>query len=371
MPTTSLLTPYSLGHLRLPNRLVMAPMTRFRAAEDGTPLPVVADYYAQRASAGLIVTEGIWPSRAGQSGWRMPGLETMEHIIGWRGVTKAVHASGGRIFAQLMHGGRQGHPLSRLTGDIPAGPSSVPVPGPVHVRDGGKADSVTPRAMTREDIHQAVRDHVSAARNAIEAGFDGVELHGANSYLIHQFLADNTNLRDDEYGRRTTEDRIRFPVEVVKAVADAIGAGRTGLRLSPGNPQFGMEEAAPGPVYRNLVRALDGLGLAYLHLTDNDAYPALTDLRAHWHGVLIANVGENREPTSRADGEAVLLTGRADLVSYGRACIANPDLPHRFERDSALNAINGDHLYTHGAIGYTDYPPLGIPAGSQERIESV
>jgi N-ethylmaleimide reductase len=351
--------------------MVMAPMTRFRAAEDGTPLPVVADYYAQRASAGLIITEGIWPSRAGQSGWRMPGLETAEHIKGWQAVTEAVHAAGGRIFAQLMHGGRQGHPLSRLAADIPAGPSSVPVPGPVHVRDGGKADPVTPRVMTREDIQQAVRDHVSAARNAIDAGFDGVELHGANSYLIHQFLADNTNLRDDEYGRRTIEDRIRFPVEVVTAVANAIGAERTGLRLSPGNPQFGMEEANPGPVYRALVGALDGLGLAYLHLTDNDCYPALTDLRAHWHGVLIANVGENRAPTNRADGEAVLLTGRADLVSYGRAFIANPDLPRRFEMNSVLNTIDADHLYTHGAIGYTDYPPLDARAGSQQRAEPV
>ncbi|MDX3434424.1 alkene reductase [Streptomyces sp. ME01-18a] len=371
MTTTLLLTPYSLGRLRLPNRMVMAPMTRFRAAEDGTPMPVVADYYAQRASAGLIVTEGIWPSRAGQSGWRMPGLETVEHIKGWRAVTEAVHASGGRIFAQLMHGGRQGHPLSRLTGDIPAGPSAIPVPGPVHVRDGGKADAVTPRVMTLEDIQQAVRDHAAAARNAIEAGFDGVELHGANSYLIHQFLADNTNLRDDKYGRRTVEDRIRFPVEVVKAVANAIGAGRTGLRLSPGNPQFGMKEADPRPVYRPLVQALDGLGLAYLHLTDNDEYAALTDLRALWHGALIANVGENREPTSRADGEAVLLTGRADLVSYGRAFIANPDLPRRFERNSVLNSINGDHLYTHGATGYTDYLPLGVPAGSQQSAEPV
>ncbi|MET9671065.1 alkene reductase [Streptomyces sp. NPDC006475] len=271
-------------------------------------------------------------------------------------MTEAVHAADGRIFAQLMHGGRQGHPLSRLAADVPAGPSSVPVPGPVHVRDGGKADPVMPRVMTPEDIRQAVLDHVSAARNAIAAGFDGVELHGANSYLIHQFLADNTNLRDDEYGQCTIEDRIRFPVEIVTAVAHAIGAERTGLRLSPGNPQFGMEEANPGPVYRALVDTLDGLGLVYLHLTDNDRYPAPTDLRARWHGALIANVGENSEPTTREDGEAVLMTGRADLVSYGRAFIANPDLPQRFERNSALNTIDSENLYTHG--GDTDYPYL-------------
>ncbi|WP_043626034.1 alkene reductase [Nonomuraea candida] len=356
--TNTLLTPYALGTLRLPNRIVMAPMTRFRAHEDGTPLPIVADYYAQRAGAGLIITEGIWPSRRGQAGWRMPGLETAAHVRGWRRVTDAVHAAGGRIFAQLMHGGRHGHPLSRLAADIPAGPSPVPVPGPVHVRDGGKADPVVPRAMTRADIRQAVDDHVSAARNAMAAGFDGVELHGANSYLIHQFLADNTNRRDDEYGPRSVEDRIRFPLEVVHAVAGAIGAHRTALRLSPGNPQAGMTEADPGPVYRSLATAIDGLGLAYLHLTDNDRYPALADLRPRWHGTLIANVGENRAATGKAAGEAVLAAGRADLVSYGRAFLANPDLPARFAQDAPLNAIDQAHLYTHGSAGYTDYPRL-------------
>ncbi|RCV50996.1 alkene reductase [Marinitenerispora sediminis] len=358
MSNSALLTPYELGALHLPNRIVMAPMSRHRAAEDGTPLPVVADHYAQRAAAGLIVTEGIWPSRRGQSDWRLPGLETAEHVRGWRAVTDAVHAAGGRIFAQLMHGGRKGHPLARLSGDLPAGPSAVPAPGPVHVRDGGKADAVLPRAMTREEVRQAVLDHAAAARNAVAAGFDGIELHGANSYLIHQFLADNTNLRDDEYGPGSVENRIRFAVEVVTAVARAVGPGRTALRLSPGNPQFGMSEADPAPVYRALVDALDGLGLAYLHLTDDDRYPALADLRSRWHGTLVANVGENRAPTTREAGEAVLASGRADLVSYGRAFIANPDLPARFARDAALTPVDPAHLYTHGAAGYTDYPFL-------------
>ncbi|TDE51518.1 alkene reductase [Nonomuraea mesophila] len=353
-----LLKPYLLGPFALPNRMVMAPMTRFRAHEDGTPQPIVADYYAQRASAGLIITEGIWPSARGQAGWRMPGLETPEHVRGWRTVTEAVHAAGGRVFAQLMHGGRQGHPLSRLAGDLPSGPSAVPVPGPVHVRDGGKADPVTPRVMIRADIRHAVQDHVTAARNAMAAGFDGVELHGANSYLIHQFLADNTNLRDDEYGPGTPGGRIRFPVEVVTAVADAIGAHRTGLRLSPGNPQAGMVETDPGPVYRELVERIDGLGLAYLHLTDNDRYPAPADLRPRWHGPLIVNVGENGPATTKDAGEAALAAGRADLVSYGRAFIANPDLPARFARDAPLQPIDTAHLYTHGTAGYTDYPSL-------------
>ncbi|QID39195.1 alkene reductase [Streptomyces albus] len=349
-----LLAPYTSAALGLPNRLVMAPMTRFRAHEDGTPLPVVADYYAQRADAGLIVTEGIWPHRRGQSGWRVPGLETEAHVAGWRAVTEAVHARGGRIFAQLMHGGRQGHPRSRLLGDVPAGPSAVPVPGPVHVKD-GKAPAPVPREMTVEDIRTAITDHVAAARNALRAGFDGVELHGANSYLIHQFLADNTNRREDAYGR----DRTRFAVELVTAVADAIGAHRLGLRLSPGNPQFGMAEADPGPVYRALVDALDALGMAYLHVTDNDTYPALADLRPRWSGTLVANVGENRAPTTPRQGERVLTEGLADLISYGRAFLAHPDLPARIAADDPLaTPIRTQDLYTHGARGYTDYPTL-------------
>ncbi|MFG2503364.1 alkene reductase [Streptomyces sp. NPDC048441] len=366
MTNSKLLTPYSVptaSGLRLPNRIVMAPMSRHRATDDGTPLPVVADHYAQRATAGLIVTEGIWPSSRGQSGWRYPGLETAAHIEGWRRVTEAVHADGGRIYAQLMHGGRHGHPLSRIDEDIPTAPSAVLAPGRVHVRDGAKADAVTPRAMTLAEVHQAVEDFAAAARNAIAAGFDGVELHGANSYLIHQFLADNTNLRDDEYGKNTIADRIRFAVEVTRAVADAIGAERLGLRLSPGNPQFGMAEADPGPVYRALLDEVDGLGLAYLHLTDNADYPALTDLRPHWHGTLIANVGENGDPTTREAGEAVLAAGRADLVSYGRAFISNPDLPRRFALGAPLNTIDAAHLYTHGAAGYTDYPALDQERG--------
>ncbi|GGU99062.1 alkene reductase [Streptomyces spectabilis] len=359
MTQNTLLTPYAAPFGHLPNRMVMAPMTRFRGEEDGTPQPIVADYYAQRASAGLIVTEGIWPSSRGQSGWRIPGLETAAHVAGWRRVTEAVHAAGGRIYAQLMHGGRHGHPLSRIDGDAPAAPSVVVSPELVHVRDGGKAEPVTPRVMTVDDIRTAVDDHVAAARNAIEAGFDGVELHGANSYLIHQFLADNTNLRDDAYGRGSMENRIRFAVEVVRAVADAIGAERLGLRLSPGNPQFGMYEADPGPVYRALLDEIDGLGLAYLHLTDNDRYPALDDLRPHWSGTLIANVGENGDPTTKEAGEAVVADGRADLVSYGRAFLTTPDLPHRFAVGAPPNDLDAAHLYTNGAEGYTDYPALG------------
>lgn len=352
--TSPLLVPYASGGLILPNRLVMAPMTRFRAHEDGTPLSVVADYYAQRAEAGLLITEGIWPHRRGQGGWRTPGLETEANVAGWRLVAEAVHARGGRIFAQLMHGGRQGHPRSRLLGDIPAGPSAVPVPGRVHVKD-GKAEAPLPREMTVADIHTAISDHATAALNALRAGFDGVEIHGANSYLTHQFLADNTNRRTDGYGL----DRTRFAVELVTAVAEAIGAHRLGLRLSPGNPQFGMVEQTPAPIYRALLDAIAPLGLAYLHLTDNDDYPALADLGPRWDGTLIANVGENHAPTTQHQGERVLTRGDADLVSYGRAFLTHPDLPARIAANDPLaTPIDTEHLYTHGAQGYTDYPTL-------------
>lgn len=351
-----LLTPLSLrADLRLPNRLVMAPMTRYRAAEDGTPLSIVADYYAQRSGAGLIVTEGMWPSHAGQSDWRIPGLVTPEHVQGWARVTEQVHRAGGRIVAQLMHGGRQGHPAARIDGSVPRGPSAVPTPWPTRLPDGRKVAPVTPGAMSLGDIQTAVSDHVRAARLAIEAGFDGVELHGANSYLIHQFLADNTNLRTDAYGPGAPAGRIRFAVEVLEAVAEAIGADRTALRLSPGNPQFGMSETEPGPIYRDLVRALEPLGLMYLHLIETAAYPALTELRPLWRGPLIANVGENRPPTDAEAAEGLLRAGVADAVSLGRRFISNPDLPERIAAGVALADVDERDLYTHGSAGYTDY----------------
>lgn len=350
-----LLTDYHAHHLHLPNRVVMAPMTRLRSRPDGSPTADVATYYAQRAEAGLIVTEGIWPHSSGQSEAWVPGLATETHIAEWRRVTEAVHGAGGRIFAQLMHGGRWGHPLARIDGTLPAGPSAVPASDPVHLLDGGKAPAPHPRAMTRAEIAQAVRHYADAAANALAAGFDGVEIHGANSYLVHQFLADNTNLRTDEYGG-TISNRMRFALEVTDAVAAVAGSHRVGIRLSPGNPQFGMREADPAPLYRALVGELAGRDLAYLHLTDNDDYPALDDLRPRWNGTLIANVGENRAPTTPAAAERVLAEGRADLVSFGRAFIANPDLVSRIRHGRAPAPVREDGLYGRGPIGYTDYP---------------
>ncbi|MEV5648115.1 alkene reductase [Nocardia sp. NPDC052254] len=350
-----LLTDFQSRHLHLPNRIVMAPMTRLRSHRDGSPTADVVTYYTQRARAGLIITEGIWPHPSGQSEAWVPGLSTGAHVDAWRRVTEGVHAAGGRIFAQLMHGGRLGHPLARIDGTVPAGPSAVPTGDTVHLLDGGKAPAPEPRAMTGAEIVQAVEYYADAAANALAAGFDGVEIHGANSYLVHQFLADNTNLRTDEYGG-TLAGRMRFALEVTDAVAAVVGSRRVGIRLSPGNPQFGMREADPAPLYRALVAELDRRDLAYLHLTDNDRYPALADLRPRWSGTLIANVGENRERTSPAAAESQLAAARADLVSFGRAFIANPDLVRRIERDHPLADLRAEGLYGRNAVGYTDYP---------------
>ncbi|WP_069165693.1 alkene reductase [Nocardia altamirensis] len=351
----TLLTEYRTPLLTLPNRIVMSPMTRLRSEPDGSPTTDVADYYAQRAAAGLIVTEGIWPHSIGQSEAWAPGIQTEKHVQAWRHVTDAVHAAGGRIFAQLMHGGRKGHPLGRIDGSMPAGPSAVIDEDWVHLTAGGKAEPIVPEVMDRAAIAAAIEHHASAAHNAIAAGFDGVEIHGANSYLSHQFLADNTNLRTDEFGG-SIENRMRLPLAIVDAVAGAIGAHRTAIRLSPGNPQFNMFEADPGPLYRELVTELDRRGLAYLHLIDNDDYPALADLRPRWHGTLVANVGENREQTSAASATAVLERGDADLVSFGRAFISNPDLVHRITHDLPLADIREHLLYGRTAEGYSDYP---------------
>ncbi|MFD6950900.1 alkene reductase [Nocardiopsis sp. TSRI0078] len=349
-----LLSAYDLAGLTLPNRVVMAPMTRLRADRRSVPRPVMAEYYAQRAGAGLIVSEGIAPSLTGQLYLTQPGLFTEEQEQAWRRVTDAVHGAGGRIFAQVMHAGRNGHPANRHDGGAPLAPSAVRAPGPLHTLD-GKVDTVVPRAMTAAEVRRAVTDHAEAARAAVRAGFDGVEVHGANSYLPHQFLADNTNLRTDRYGGDVV-GRIRFAVEAIEAVADAVGAHRVGLRISPGNPEGGMVERDPAPVYRELLAALDPLGLAYLHLTDDPVYPALDDLRPRWSGTLVGNTGEHEETTPESAAR-LRAHGRADLVSVGRPYIANPDAVERIAAGVPWAPIREkDFHYSSGPGGYVDYP---------------
>ncbi|MGW1741756.1 alkene reductase [Nocardia sp. NPDC001965] len=348
-----------LAGLELPHRLVMAPLTRNRAEADGTPSDLMATYYAQRAGAGLIIAEAATPNQVGQTYANIPGIHRPEHIAGWRRVTEAVRAAGGQMFLQIQHGGRVGHPDN--SGLLPVAPSSVPLPETVHTPSGHQP-AVIPHELTVDEIRSTVADFVAAARNAIEAGFAGVEVHSANGYLLHQFLAANTNHRTDAYGGPVA-NRIRFTVEIVEAVAAAIGPERVGVRISPANPVNGIEEGDTAAIYPALVGALAPLGLAYLHIVRVDADdPLLRQLREIWPGSLIANPaqsGDTRDPRALAEEATRLLAVGADHIALGRSFLANPDLVERLRVGAPLNAIRDTHLmYVGGAEGYTDYPTL-------------
>ncbi|XRQ09497.1 alkene reductase [Actinomadura welshii] len=352
-----LLLPYDGPHLTLPNRIAMAPMTRGRADDaTGVPHPLTAEYYAQRAAAGLIVTEGIWPNVLGKGGPGIPGLATDAQVDGWRAVTDAVHAAGGTIFAQLWHVGRMTHPLNLPGGATPVAPSPVRIQDEPIYTNRGNVPHVTPRAMTTAEADATIADFAAEARNAVRAGFDGVEVHGANGYLIQQFLAENTNRRTDRFGGSRT-GRLRFALDAVEAVAAEIGPGRVGLRISPHNPENEIAERDPQGTYRALVDALDPLGLAYLHVIERGAYGALADLRPRWSGTLIGNFN-GPDPTSQRAGEQVVAVGLADVFSFGRLFISNPDLPARFATGAPLNPHVPGLVYGGGAEGYTDYPAL-------------
>ncbi|MEU3793188.1 alkene reductase [Streptomyces fructofermentans] len=351
---TTAYDPIDLSGTALANRIAMAPMTRSRAG-GGLPDALTAEYYAQRASAGLIITEGIQPSAVGQGYPDTPGLHSAEQVAAWREVTDAVHRAGGRIFAQLMHAGRIGHP-TLLPGDlVNVGASPVPAKGQVYTHE-GPLDFVTPRELTDAEIRATVEEFAAAARNAVEAGFDGVELHGANGYLIHQFLAPGSNHRTDEWGG-PAENRIRFAVEAVKAVAAEIGAGRTAIRISPGNPYNDIHEPEPGPAYTALVAELEPLGLAYLHVTEVGEVRELTlALRKSFSGTFILNPG-TEGPTG--PGELTLVEdGVADLVAFGQLFLANPDLPARLRAGGPFNEPDPSTFFGGDAKGYTDYPAL-------------
>ncbi|WP_234336138.1 alkene reductase [Streptomyces sp. NRRL S-920] len=350
-----LLEPYRAGRLDLANRLAMAPMTRGRADDvTGVPSPHAATYYRQRAGAGLLITEGVYVNALAKGGPGIPGLVTDAQVRGWREVADAVHAEGGTIFAQLWHVGRMTHPLTLPDGELPVAPSAVAIEGKqIFTRD-GLVDHVTPRELTVGEIGQTVRDFASAARRAIEAGFDGVEIHGANGYLIQQFIADNTNLRTDEYGGSVT-GRLRFATEVVEAVVTEAGADRVGLRISPDNAENQLAEADPRTTYRALADALDPLGLAYLHVLENGAYEAIADLRTRWSGTLVANTN-GPAPSTPAAGARLVRDGHADVVALGRLFMTNPDLPARLANGTPLAGPPTENLYGGGAEGYIDYP---------------
>ncbi|MFD9503859.1 alkene reductase [Streptomyces sp. NPDC060035] len=352
---TTVFDPIDLSGTQLANRIALAPMTRSRAGDGGTATDLVVEYYTQRASAGLIITEGIQPSVVGQGYPATPGLHSAEQVASWRRVTDSVHEAGGRIFAQIMHAGRIGHPVLLPDGLTPVAPSPVTAPGQIYTQVGRK-DFVEPRELTDAEVRATIGDFVTAARNAVDAGFDGVELHGANGYLIHQFLAPNTNLRTDEWGG-SEQGRIRFAVEVAKAVVAEIGAERTALRISPGNPFNGIEEPAPDAVYTALVTELEPLGLAYLHILEQVEIRELTlALRKQFSGTVVLNVFTDG-PTG-PEHHTVIDDGIADLISYGALFLANPDLPARLKAGGPFNTPDPSTFFGGEAKGYTDYPAL-------------
>ncbi|MEU9784084.1 alkene reductase [Streptomyces phaeochromogenes] len=350
---TSLFQRHQLGELTLPNRVVMAPMTRVRAASGGLATPSMATYYAQRATAGLIVTEGVQPSLIGQSNPGTPGLHTEEQQASWQPVTDAVHANGGRIFAQLMHGGRVSHPDT--TGTRPVGPSAVPAVGDVFTPTGPQPAPV-PRALETSEVPEHARSYADAARRAVDAGFDGVELHGANGYLISQFLSSNANLRTDRYGGSVAH-RIRFAVEAVSATVEAVGAARTGIRLSPGGTFWGVRETEVTELYTALLGELARLEVAYVHLEATADEEVLVALRRAWPGTLVMNpvVPMGPKQTGRSEADHWLGLG-ADLISFGRAFIANPDLVERLRTGVPVAPVDEATYYQGGDVGYLTYP---------------
>ncbi|MGM1017780.1 MAG: alkene reductase [Actinomycetota bacterium] len=353
-----LFSPLTAGGITLPNRVVMAPLTRLRSGADGVPGALVAEHYAQRAGLGLIITEGVYPSAESRAYWGQPGIVTDEQEAGWRAVADAVHAEGGRIVMQLMNGGRVSH--TDITGtDRIVAPSAIAIDGELHTPDGKKAYPV-PHALTTEELADVRAEFVAAAERAIAAGMDGVEIHGANGYLLHQFLSPAANQRSDSYGG-SPENRARFAIEVTSAVADAVGADRVGIRLSPAHniqDAFETDEEDVRATYETLVDALAPLGLAYLSVLHADPAGALVqDLRHRFRGTFIANSGFGRLTTKEEASEFVS-SGTADAVAVGRLAIANPDLVARWEGDHAENTPDPSTFYAAGAEGYTDYPRL-------------
>jgi N-ethylmaleimide reductase len=331
-------------------------MTRSRAAEDGTPTPLMAEYYAQRATAGLLITEGTHTTAAGRIGPGAPGLHTDEQQRGWARVADDVHAQGGRIFVQLMHAGRLAHP-SFLPEDLhPVGPSALPARALVYTPD-GTLPAVTPHELTAVQIEQVIDEFVQAAERAVAAGLDGVEIHAANGYLLHQFLADNTNLRTDAWGGTVT-GRIRLIIETVRAVAAAIGPDRVGLRISPGNGFGDLYEHSPDETYTALVHELAHDPVAYLHLneTGTDLDP---EIRKLWPTALVVTpTVADPDDIAKTRAAAGWLARGADLVAFGRGFIANPDLVERLRTGAPLNTPISVGFYGGDRHGYTDYPTL-------------
>ena len=346
----------TVGQMELPNRLVMAPLTRLRSGKEGVPGPLVAEHYRQRASLGLIVSEGTYPSEAGRGFPGQPGLVTEEQLKGWADVTAAVHAEGGRIFAQVMHAGRVTHEATTGGHEVVA-PSAIAIDGVTRTYE-GKQPFPVPRALATDELPSIRDEFVRASRNAIEAGFDGVELHSANGYLLHEFLTPAANQRDDNYGG-SPENRARFVIEVAQAVVDAVGADRVGIRISPEHNVQGATETDAADVretYGILVDALSPLKLAYLSVLHKDADSELVkDLRSRFDGPFLLNTGFG-VITTRDEAVSLVADGHADAVVVGRPAIANPDLARRWREGLPVNEPDQSTFYAEGAEGYTDYP---------------
>jgi 2,4-dienoyl-CoA reductase-like NADH-dependent reductase (Old Yellow Enzyme family) len=353
-----LFSPVSLGDLDLPNRVVMAPLTRMRSGASGVPGDLVAEHYAQRASVGLIITEGTYPSLESRAYPGQPGIVTDEQVDGWRRVAEAVHARGGRIVMQLMNSGRVSHPDITGTDRIIA-PSAIAINGEARTAT-AKVPYPVPHALTGAELDVVRDEFVTAAQNAIAAGLDGVEVHSANGYLLHQFLSPVSNRRTDGYGG-SPQNRARFAVEVTTAVAQAVGAGRVGIRLSPMHNVQDIAETDADDVratYTALVDGIAPLGLAYLSVLHSEPAGELVQgLRARFGGKLIANSGFSRM-TTRDEAIALVAQGDADAVAVGRLAIANPDLVERWQANHPENTPNAQTFYGPGAEGYTDYPRL-------------
>ncbi|MCB9640960.1 MAG: alkene reductase [Myxococcales bacterium] len=358
--TTGLFSAYQLGHLSLPNRVVMAPMTRSRATADHVPTDIMAEYYASRADGGLLITEGVAPTANGVGYARIPGIWNEEQVVAWRKVTDAVHAAGGRIAIQLMHTGRVSHPLNMPEGTKILAPSATTLAGEMYTDQEGPQPYPQAHAMTEAEIEQEIEGYVQAARLSVQAGFDMVELHGANGYLLDQFLTPNTNQRTDKWGG-DIQGRSRFVLEVARRSIEAIGKEHVGIRLSPFGVFNGIEPwegLASDFVW--LAEQLNDLGLAYIHMVDHAAMgaPAVPDtikasFRQAFKGTLILSGGYDRP---RADAD--IIEGKGDLVAFGRPYLSNPDLVERLRQGAELNAPDFSTFYTPGPKGYIDYPTL-------------
>jgi N-ethylmaleimide reductase len=356
MAFDALFSPVKLGALTLPNRILMAPLTRCRAEDHHVPGPLMAEYYAQRASAGLIIAEATMAIEGNSAFWREPGIYSQAQVDGWKRVTDAVHARGGRMALQIWHGGRACHPLLN-DGATPVAPSPIAITNGQVMTPQGMQPYVTPRELRDDEIPGIIAGFAAAARNAKAAGFDMIELHGANGYLIDEFLRDGANKRSGAYGG-PIENRARLLFEILRASIDVWGADRVGLRLSPLNSYNSMQDSDPVGLTTWLAAQLNQFGLAYLHVMRADFFQhqkadVMTPARAHFANALIGNMGYDA-----AEADAAIRDGKLDAVAFGVNFLANPDLPARFAAGAPLNAPRQETFYTPGPEGYTDYPPM-------------